>query len=248
MIKSIVFTFLFLLSVSFAFSQQTEAGQAKIQYKNESSFSPLIHSNGWGFNYRRGQHLTGYKKRMLELEVVKMKHPKEVKTQNRFYENSKGFVYGKLNSVFTIRPSVGLQNLLYTKENQGAVEIRYKFFAGPSFSFAKPVFLEILHPTYDPNIDRVSTERYNPDAHTLDNIYGKAPFAKGIGQTKIHPGLFGKFAVSVEHSPDDEKIRAIETGITIDYYGKAVPIMATEHNSPFFLNLYISLVYGRKWF
>lgn len=248
MIKPIIFIVLNVLISSALFAQQTEAGVAKIQYKNESSFSPFIHSNGWGLNYRRGKHLTGRSQKMFEFELAKIKHSKEIKGKNSRYEGSRDYVYGKLNSVIAFRPGLGIQRTLYSKENRGAVEIRYSLFGGASLAFAKPVYLEIIRPTYDPDIERISTEKYNPAQHSLDNIYGKAPFSKGIGQTKVHPGLYGKLAISVEHSPEDDKIRAIETGITFDYYGKSVPIMATEENHPYFLNLYISLVYGRRWF
>ena len=65
-------------------------------YRNEQSFGIILHSNGWGINYNRGKHVTGYKKRMFEFDFVGMKHPKEVKTVHN--ENAKSYVYGKLNT------------------------------------------------------------------------------------------------------------------------------------------------------
>jgi len=228
-------------------AQQTEAGEAKIQYKNQNSVSPLIHSNGLGINYRRGKHLTGFSQKYSEFELVNMKHPKEIKTQNSFSENSKGYVYGKQNSVLVFRTGFGIQKAIFTKENVGAVEFRYIAFIGPSVAFAKPIYLEIrpANPSIEYNI---TTEKFDPDKHDSFNIDGKAPYGKGLGETKIYPGAYGKFAISVEHAPEDDMIRAIETGITFDFYGRSVPIMALQNNKPFFLNLYISLVYGRKWF
>jgi hypothetical protein len=243
----LTFLLLSLLSLP-VIAQQVEAGQAKLQYKHQASFAPLLHTRGFGFDYRRGKHLTGTRQFLYEIGVVGMRSPKETKVQNQYFDNSRGYIYGKLNSITVVRPGVGLQNILYSKENKGAVEIRLNYFAGASFAFAKPVYLVILTPTFIPfEYDRTE-ERYDPNRHFIDNIYGKAPFSRGISEMSVIPGGFAKLALSVEHANDDELIRAIETGVTLDLYPKAVPIMANDQNKPFFLTLYLSLHYGRKWF
>lgn len=238
---------LFLIPFS-GFAQQVEAGQAKLQYKYQSSIAPLLHSRGFGVEYRRGWHVTGTRQFIAEGGLWAMRHPKETKVQNQYFNNSRGYVYGKLNNVGVLRPGVGFQNTLFSKENKGAVEIRFSYLAGASFALAKPVYLVILTPTFVPFEYERTVERYDPDKHFIDNIYGKAPFSRGVNETKIYPGGFGKLALSVEHSGEDDVIRSIETGMVLDLYPKAVPIMATEKNSPFFLTLYLSLHYGRKWF
>jgi hypothetical protein len=178
-----------------------------------------------------------------------MRHPKETKVQNPYYDNSKGYVYGKLNSVFVVRGGFGYRKVMYSKENKGAVEIAWQAFAGPSLAFAKPVYLEIIpESAYSHDDWFLSEERYDPDRHYIDNIYGKAPFSRGFSEMKINPGGYAKFAINVEHSPEDEQIRALEAGVVFDLYAKPVSIMATENNKPFFLTLYLSLQFGRKWF
>lgn len=229
-------------------AQQVEAGKAKLLYRSQSSIAPLLHSRGFGLDYRRGKHLTGTRQLIYEAGFVSMKHPKEVKVQNQYFDNSRGYVYGKLNSVGVLRPGVGFQNVLYSKENKGAVEIRFSYMAGPSLAFAKPVYLVVLIPTFVPFDYDHTIERYDPDKHFIENIYGKAPFSRGLNEMKIYPGGFAKMGISVEHSNEDDLIRAIETGFIFDLYPKFVPIMATEQNKPFFLTLYLSLHYGRKWF
>lgn len=240
--------FLLLMIAVSAEAQQVEAGKAKLQYKYQASFAPLVHTRGFGFDYRRGTHVTGTRKLIYELGFVGMKSPKEIKVQNQYFDNSRGYVYGKLNSIGVLRPGVGFQNTLYSKENKGAVEVNLNYLAGASLAFAKPVYLVILTPTFIPfEYDR-TIERYDPNVHFVDNIYGKAPFSKGLDEIRIHPGGFVKAGLSVEYAGDDESIRAIETGFVFDLYPSRVPIMANEHNRPFFLTLYLSLHYGRKWF
>lgn len=220
-----------------------------VLYRNESTFGFYAHSaGGFGLAYRRGKHVTGKRKRMFEIEAQNFKHPKEVKSVNSYYENSKGFIYGKLNSFLIIRPGVGYQNVLYQKGDKKSVEIRAHTFLGLDLTFAKPVYLEIIKPTSDPLIYTISTERYNPDIHYTNNIYGKAPFFKGLDKTTIHPGLYAKFALSFEYADRYNSIKAIEVGSVVDAYPWVLPMMAYNRNQQVYVQLYLKFMFGKKWF
>lgn len=253
-------SFLFLLLIAFSapsFSQELKDDLTRLQngedlnvlYKNEGSVGVYIHSaGGFGLSYRRGRHVNAKRKQMLEIEAQNFKHPKEIKTVNSYFENSKGFFYGKLNSFFIIRPGVGLQNQLFQKSDKKSVEIRFSYFLGLDLTFAKPVYLEIIRPTGNAFEYSISTERYNPDVHYPDNIYGKASFFKGIDKTKIHPGLYGKIAFSFEYADRYNSIKAIETGAVVDAYPWVLPMMAYNKNQQVFVQLYLKLIWGKKWF
>ena len=123
------------------FSELEDVG---IQFKYEQCFGIVAHSNGLGANFRRGKHITGYRKRILALEMVTMKHPKEYKVYNPARENAKGYIYGKLNSALILRPTIGLQGVITSKADKGGVELRYLVQGGGSLCVLKPVYLEIL--------------------------------------------------------------------------------------------------------
>lgn len=234
-------------------STLNEEDDAGVQYKQVMTFGIMAHSNGFGANFRRGKHLTGYKKRLYEIEVVNMKHPKEYKVYNPSRENAKGYIFGKLNSVFILRPSIGTQRVITRKADEGGVELRFNYFVGVSLAFLKPVYLEITYKLPDGN-EEVRTEKYNPDEHSTYNIYGKAHPLKGIEETKILPGGVAKFGLSFEYGKTPKKIRCLETGIALDVYYKNVPIMAhfessdyPNPNNMFFLSFYLSINYGKRW-
>lgn len=219
-----------------------------VLYRNESSFGVFIHTaGGIGLAYRRGKHITAKRKRMYEIETQNYKHPKEIKSINPYFENAKGFVYGKLNSLLIIRPGLGIQNVLYQKSDKRSVEIRYSYFLGGALAFAKPVYLEIKQSS--PNTDGPpTTERYDPNQHSIDEIYGKAPFFKGIEKTKIYPGGYAKFALSFEYADRYNGLKAVETGVTMDVYPRVIPIMAFNKNQQVFVSLYLKFIWGKKWF
>jgi hypothetical protein len=221
----------------------------KLLYRNESTFGLIVHTNGFGFNYRRGWHKTGFSKRVFELEAVSWRHPKEIKVVNPYYDHPKGYYYGKLNSFFIIRPGFGYQNVIYTKPEQNGVEIRYIAFIGVSLGLAKPVYLDILKDSPVSIDDKIiETERYDPDKHFIDNIYGRGPFLRGFGELKIYPGGYAKFGLNFEYGQLDEDVKSLEVGLVADVYPKVIPLMANQHNHQVFLGIYLSFSYGRKWF
>ncbi|MFI5149080.1 MAG: hypothetical protein ACHQRM_05055 [Bacteroidia bacterium] len=223
--------------------------EVKVLYRNEMSGGLSAHTfAGFGLNFRRAKHVTGFRKRVLEGELTYIRDPKEVKTVNPTFDNSKGFYYGKLNSLIVFRAGTGFQNVIYKKPEKSGVEIRYVTMLGVSLGIAKPVYLEILHMTSQQNEYTLSTERYDPAKHTLDDIYGRAPFFKGFGESKIYPGGYAKLGLNFEYGSYDDDVKAIECGIAVDAYPQVIPIMASSTNRQVFVGFYINFLYGRKWF
>ncbi len=254
-----------LLLLSFAFislsaqeKEQTTAGgfnpvgeqDVQLLYRNDFSFSAFAQTNGFGINFRRGKHITGFKRGIIELEIANYKHPKELRTVNERFDHSKGYFYGKLNVLHMVRPGFGTFTQLFGKQQRRGVEISLVTFVGATFGLAKPVYLQILKENQNglPNEYIISTERYDPDIHYRDDIYGRAPYFKGFGELKIHTGGYAKLGLNFEHADLDDEIRALETGVTLDIYPKVIPIMANEFNRQAFLTFYLSFTWGKRWF
>ena len=244
---SIVFLFVFGNLSSQVFSSALPIKELNVLLRNEASGGFFVHSRGIGINYRRGFHVTGQRKRVFELEVLTMRSPKEIKVARS--ENSKGYYYGKLNSLYITRPGVGFQNVLFRRGDRKSIEIRYSTFIGPSMCLAKPVFLEILHHNpANPDQKFVSTEKYDPEIHNQNNISGRAPFFTGFIQSKLYVGAYGKFSISCEYAESRFEIKSFELGAVIDVYPAKIPIMATSKNTNLLLTLYTSFIFGKKWF
>lgn len=247
-ISYLVFAFLLCnLSYSQSTTQSIENGNdPNVLYRNEISFGVFAHSRGIGINYMRGFHVTGTRKRLVEVEMLNLKHPKEIKVSNQT-DNSKKFVYGKLNNILLFRVGVGYQTTLFKRADRKSVEIRSSYFLGGNISFAKPNYIlvyrqNILGTKYQESV------RYNPNVHTIDSISGKGPLLDGVSEMKIYPGLYAKLNLSFEYAPYSYKIKAIETGVIFDYYPKALPIMARNPAENYLMTLYVSFVFGKKWF
>jgi hypothetical protein len=247
MFKKYKFIFLFLFICLQGFAQNNAEVKEGILYRHEGSLGISIHSQGFGLTYRNNKHITGKRMRSFEIDILTVKHPKEIKSLNQYYDKPRSFVYGKLNSLLVLRGGIGLKNILYEKDEPGNIEIRYNFCGGASIGFAKPIYLYVLEESNDPyNPDKVIV-KFNPDEHPIDVIYGKAPVGYGLERTIIHPGLYAKGGISFDWATDDEKVRNLEIGAVCDYYFSPIQLMAYNKSTPFFTTLYATLAFGRKW-
>ncbi len=133
-------------NIATGFTPSTQQNEdVQLLYRNEQAYGAVIHSSGWGLNYRRGKHITGYKKRILELELVTLKHPKEIKIEVPDI-GTKGYFYGKQFSVLFLRGGYGYHKIITGKSDRRGVELRLVTLVGPVVALAKPVYLNILYP------------------------------------------------------------------------------------------------------
>ncbi|REJ81421.1 MAG: hypothetical protein DWQ44_10270 [Bacteroidetes bacterium] len=250
----IVILFAFLFSALHVWGQENltpVSDDVNILFRNEAAGGIKIHSNGFGISFKRGWHKTGYKKRTLDMDFVSLRHPKQYKQPNPNYPDSRPFFFGKLNFAYMLRGGYGMQNVIFSKAERSGVEVRFNYYGGVNLGLTKPVYLEVLVDSrFDSLLKVIDTRRYDPEdpvQQSVENIFGPGPYFRGFDQMKIYPGAYAKVALSFEYSGWQQKVTAIETGVTLDYFPTAIPIMANVNNSNLHLNFYISLLWGGKW-
>ena len=243
---------LFFVSIicikSVVFSQETIYDETTVVFKNQFYGGALLHTNGWGLHIQKGKNKTAFNTRIFGLEIVGMKHPKEVRSFNPYYQDPKSYIYGKLNSFFLIRPSIGYKKMLFDKIRESAVEVGYTFSVGPCLGFTKPVYFEIGHgePSLLP-YKYITVEKFNAAEHSSTNIYGKASGLKGFDELKFQPGISGKFGLYFDYSPNRPSIKGLETGVSIDAFTNKVDLLANNLNKQIYFNFYISAHFGKKY-
>jgi hypothetical protein len=221
-----------------------EGSNLNVLYRNEGSAKIYANTRGFGALYRRAKHVTGKIKSFYEVDFQGLKHPKEAKVAGTA-DNRKRFVYGKLNSVYLLRGNVGMQNTIFSKGDSKAVEVRFAYAFGGVLAFAKPYYYQL--PTYGPNADPVEV-RFNSENFTQDSVVGKGRFSTGLAETKVYPGVNAKFNISFEYASYTNLLRAIETGISVDYFPAALPTMARNPAENIIITLHVGFVFGKKWY
>jgi hypothetical protein len=219
-----------------------------VLYRSDASGMIYANTRGYGLLFRRGKHITANTRSYYEIDIQTLDHPKEISLRGEYDERSR-FVYGKLNSVFLLRGALGLQNVLFSKADNKAVEVRYSYSLGPLLAFAKPYYVRIYRTTVT-NRTQTALVKFDSEGFTQDSarIIGRGAYTDGLSEMVIYPGVSAKFNLSFEYAPYTNLIRAIETGISLDYYPKALPIMARNPAENFILTLNIGFVIGKKWF
>jgi hypothetical protein len=237
----------FLLPFLSVNSQQIEGvEETGILYKYAHNIGATLHSRGLGINYRKGKHVTGYSFLMSDFSLLSMRDSKEIRTVNQFSDNNSGYIYGKLNSVWILRTGIGKQKTMNAKADKGGIEVSYGFYGGFSWAFVKPVYLTILY-TNDQDGTQKRIERYDPLKHYPDNISGRASYFKGIKESSIVPGIYSSFLLNFEFGKNQEKLKILETGLTVDAYLRPIPMMAFNKSSNYFLTFFIRILYGKLW-
>jgi len=239
---------LFVFSFSALSAQETIYDETMVVYKHQLYGGVNIHTAGWGLNLALLKNKTAFKARVLQLEIVGMNSHKQVKLYNAYYEDARGYHYGKQYSFYVVRPSWGFKKVLTDKLRKNGVEVGYVWTVGPSLGLAKPIYLEIFRDgPFSPT--PLLVERYDVDEHFQEDIYGRASAFLGWDELRVFPGIHGRFGFLFEYSNNKTGVKMLETGVSIDAYGKVIPIMALEgsENRQVFLNLYLNIQFGKKY-
>lgn len=244
-IRKILFLIVFALVFSDIRGQSSSNIDNNILYRKERTGYIMAHTSGFGLGYRSGKHKTYLRTFMWEIEGLNIKHSKEIKIAS-FYENSKNFVYGKLNNLYVIRGGVGQQHVLNGKPYWGGVEVRLFYFGGLSLGITKPVYLYIVKYNEQTGESFLELERFDPQQHYIGYIYGRGPFIKGFDGLGIYPGLYAKAGLSFEYAAKNQFVKTLECGVFVDGFYKNVPVMAYQNSQFLFSSLYISLHFGKR--
>lgn len=220
----------------------------KILYNRQNTYGIALHNLGMGLTYRTGKRLSIFKTRMLELEFVTMRSYKQVKMINPYVLNSKRYVYGKSNDAFFIRGGMIWKKLLNRKPYWGGVEVRFAYGGGLSIGIAKPYYLYIIKDISSTGQTfSITPERYHPEKHSTTDIYGRAPFSKGLNEITVHPGLHLKTGLNFEFGTQNTKIKSLEIGAAIDILPIGLTIMYYNADQIFFPTFYLSFSLGKRF-
>jgi len=221
-----------------------DGSDLNVLYRNEKTFEIYAHTRGFGGLYRRAKHVTAERKSFYEIDVSTLKHPKEIKLQGTDIER-KRYVYGKLNSILMAKVSVGRQKIIAGKGDKKAVEVRYSYSLGTGVAFAKPYYYTTV------TKDATSLNKYrkfNTSTFTQDSVIGRAPFSSGLGELAVYPYLSGKFNLSFEYAPYTNLVKAIETGVSVNYFPIGLPSMAKNPAENIIVTIHIGFVFGKRWY
>lgn len=242
--KKLIFICGLLFIVLDLFSQGELNQETKIFYRNESTLSIQISSNGIASNYLYSKDINAKNKRDFKFQVILLKDPKELQLSNIYYANNKTFVFGKLNSFFAAEFLVGNQKEIFTKRDVGSVSIRYFYHGGASLGVIKPVYYQVVE-TFSPDYSILYTQKFDDNIHGPEDIFSRESFFYGLKEISLNPGICGEFGFNFEFSKKDRSINSVDIGISLEAYLQKIPLMANENHQQIYLSLFASYRFGK---
>ncbi len=230
-------------------------------YSKEFVFGINFNNQGGllgGASIRSSRVLDDRNLRFWMLEGVMLKNTKE---QREPTAAGGSYIASKTNYGFVLRPSFGLQRVLFRKAADAGVQVNVLASAGPSLGLLMP-----YHITYDYTYARVGgntinlssddivTEQYDPAKHTISYaILDHGPLFSGIGQTQVVPGAHLRGALSFEYGRYRDAVAGLEAGFLVEGFTKRMVILSPDPNLAsdqlnrrFFPSVYLTLYFGHR--
>jgi len=195
--------------------------------------------------------------RFWSLEGVMLKNAKEERV-NTLVGGS--FINRKTNYAFALRPSVGVQRVLFRKAADAGVQVNGLLSVGPTLGLLMPYYI-----SYDrtaartgappnPQTDEIVNEQYDPAKHSkTEAILDRGPLFSGIGQTKVVPGFHLRGGISFEYGRYRDAVTGLEVGFLVEAYTKRLLILSPSSlleadplNRQFFPSVYLTLYFGHR--
>jgi len=233
-------------------------------YRRETVFGINFNTQGGligGVNVRSSRVLDDRRLWFWSLEGVFFKNPKE-ETVTSAYTGGSWTLY-KTNYAFALRPSIGIQRILFRKAAEAGVQVNGLLSVGPSIGLLMPYYI-----SYDQSWARRSgggpsqndvivDEQFRPDYHDSNYIIDRAPFFSGISHTKIVPGAHLRGALSFEYGRYRDAVAGAEVGFLLETYTQRLvtfdpptsptnPTDLTLLNKQFYPSVYLTLYLGHR--
>ncbi len=251
---SIVATIGLMLLLPFCLSAQryadTSENEADIRYEHQLKGGVVGHTNGWGIGLLYGRHKNKDVENLYSFDYLfALKHPKEAKVVNPGFDQANPYVFSRKNALMLARFGLGQQIEIADKQEAIGVRVDWNYVVGPNLGILKPNYIELLKDK-DNGQTVKKTVRYKPQKHNNQgNIFGGAPYVRGLGEISAKPGLSAKTSLSFAWGEDRKRFKSLEAGIMVDAFLQRMPIFYFEErkNKRIFVNLYASFSFGKHW-
>ena len=170
------------------------------------------------------------------------------------------YIASKTNYAFVLRPSFGLQRVLFRKAAEAGVQVNALVSAGPSIGLLMPYYISydrtfaVGQSQYNLTTDDIVNEQYDRTKHNVElAILDHGPLFSGIGQTKIVPGAHLRGGLSFEYGRYRDAVAGLEVGFLVEAFTKRMVILAPDPNltedklnHQFFPSVYLTLYFGHR--
>jgi len=227
-------------------------------YRKEMIYGVNFNTQGGligGVYFRSSKVLSQDWLRFWSLEGVEVKGEKEDKVIDPYTGAS--IVPGKANYLYVLRPSVGIQRVVFRKAAESGVQVNALASAGPSIGLLMPYYVYYDYTLRDGSGNIVSgaaqdfrEAQYDPNIN--QPIVDRAPLFRGASDIKPNIGLHLRGALSFEYGRYRDAVAGVETGFLFEVYTKRLEILRANNvadsklNKQFYPSVYLTVYLGHR--
>jgi hypothetical protein len=215
-------------------------------YRSHWNLGPRMATNGFGFEFNYERRINEKLRHGIHFSVNQLKSHKETRITNPFYEDSKSYIFGKINQVFSAHLAYSFSKLLYDQIRPKGISIRFNQSIGMSTAFLKPIYVKIKEPFIDDALIKPKDEKYNPSIHTEEFVYGRSSFGLGLSDITSQIGMYSKTGVQFDFNPNKSRISAVEIGVQFEIFPRKIQIFYLGRNQQFHPALYAAVQFGKN--
>jgi hypothetical protein len=238
MFKNLVIAILLLSSYS-SFCQPDDS---EFDYDKEFTWGFNFNTNGGLLGGLNIKHATKIKKnqyRSLGLEIVNVKHPKEVRYGS---VTGNSFIFGKQIYLYSLRTQYGREFVLFKKAPEEGVQINLLLLGGPTFGILAPYYIR-----YDDDNNNQVYIQYDPRiVNDKNRVLGTGKLFQGLNESKIKVGANLKTSLSFEFGTFKNNVAGFETGMMLEAFPEKIKIIPNAENRAIFSSVFFTLFYGTR--
>lgn len=218
-----------------------------LTYRKQNTFGLQLRTNGYGLFYEAGSAVSPRFTNLYMVELTEIKHPKEEKVGKGDGVFNSSFVYGKINNFYQLKFGFGQQYIFGQKGNKNGVAVMGIYEGGLSLGLLRPYYLDVTD-----NGTRKSVKYESRDSLLFldavggSRIDGSSGLSKGWNEIKVRPGLFLKAALRFDFNKYNEKVQALQIGLSIDAYPQKIPQMVYQKPKQIFVEGHLAYVFGGR--
>ena len=194
--------------------------------------------------------------RFWSIEGVMLKNAKEERVNTVIGGN---YIDRKTNHAFVLRPSIGLQRILFRKAADAGVQVNGLLSVGPSIGLLMPYYISFDRTATQTRVinvanDDIVNEQYDPIKHADSGaILDRGPLFSGISDTRVVPGFHVRGGLSFEYGRYRDAVTGMEVGVLVEGFTKRMLILSPGNlsdvdglNRQFFPSVYLTLYFGHR--
>ena len=177
------------------------------------------------------------------LEIVNIKHPKEIKVPTASASAST-FIFAKNNYLFSIRPNYNLEKVLFEKDPNEGIRVSILTGIGPSIAILKPYIIAYQ----DPKTGKINNQQYDPNVHKdFSYVQGDGGIFEQFGKSKYIIGAHLKTSLIFEYGTIKNRISSIETGFMYEQLTQKAELNPFVSSESAFFTAFINISLGKKY-